>query len=126
MIYENFKLFKIARKFNPDLFLNFPHPYTYQMESFLNKPFLVFSDTEHAPLHHKLTVHFATKVFTPACYRLDLGKKHFRFELLKNPDLEKDIKAKREKLLSEKSDNTQFMMQEVEKMSSVEKYSINF
>jgi predicted glycosyltransferase len=126
MIYANFKLFKIARKFNPDLFLNFLHPYPSWVASFLNKPSLVFSDTEHAAIHHKLKVPFAIKVFTPACYRLDLGKKHFRFELLKNPDLEKGSKSKREKLLSEKLDTTQFMMREVEKMGSVEKYSINF
>lgn len=80
MIYANFKVFKIARNFNPDLFLNFLHPYPSQVASFLNKPSFVFSDTEHASLHHKLTVPFATKVFTPSCYRLDLGKKHIRFE----------------------------------------------
>ena len=40
---------------------------------------MVFSDTEHASLHHKLTVPFATKIFTPECYRIDLGEKHIRF-----------------------------------------------
>jgi predicted glycosyltransferase len=45
----------------------------------LGKVSLVFSDTEHAKLHHKLTVPFATKVFTPSCYRLDLGIKQVRF-----------------------------------------------
>jgi uncharacterized protein len=80
MIYANFKLLRIAQKFKPDLFLNFLHPYPSQVASLLNKPSLVFSDTEHASLHHKLTVPFATKIFTPTCYRLDLGKKHIRFK----------------------------------------------
>src|SRR5690606_4988102 len=43
------------------------------------KPSFVFSDTEHARLHHKLTLPFATRVFTPSCYRIDLGAKQVRF-----------------------------------------------
>src|SRR5690606_8670353 len=30
-------------------------------------------------LHHNLTLPFATKIFTPSCYRMSLGKKHVRF-----------------------------------------------
>jgi uncharacterized protein len=41
---------------------------------------LVFGDTEHAKLHHRLTLPYATKVFTPKCYITDLGKKHVRFK----------------------------------------------
>lgn len=80
LVYANFKLFRIARKFKPDLFLNFLHPYPSQVARFLGKPSLVFSDTEHASLHHRLTVPFATKVFTPSCYRIDLGPKQVRFQ----------------------------------------------
>lgn len=79
LLYANLKLLKISASFRPDLFLNFLHPYPSQVASLLGKPSLVFSDTEHASLHHKLTVPFATKLFTPACYRLDLGKKQVRF-----------------------------------------------
>jgi predicted glycosyltransferase len=80
MIYANFKLFRISLKFKPDLFLNFLHPYPSQVAKLLGKPSLVFSDTEHAKLHHRLTVPFATKIFTPQCYRIDLGEKHVRFQ----------------------------------------------
>lgn len=80
LVYANYKLFRIAQKFKPDLFLNFLHPYPSQVARFLGKPSLVFSDTEHASLHHRLTVPFATKIFTPSCYRIDLGPKHVRFK----------------------------------------------
>ena len=50
LLYANVTLFKIAKKFKPDIFLNFLHPYPSQVARFLNKPSLVFSDTEHASL----------------------------------------------------------------------------
>lgn len=79
LIYADLMLLKISAEFKPDLFLNFLHPYPSQVASMLGKPSLVFSDTEHASLHHQLTVPFATKVFTPSCYRSNLGEKQVRF-----------------------------------------------
>jgi uncharacterized protein len=80
LVYAEVKLIQIAAKFKPDIFLNFLHPYPSQVARLFGIPSLVFSDTEHAVLHHKLTVPFATKVFTPSCYRIDLGEKHVRFD----------------------------------------------
>lgn len=80
MIYADFMLLNIARKLKIDLFLNFLHPYPSQVAKILHKTSLVFSDTEHAKLHHKLTVPYATKVFTPDCYKIDLGEKQIRFK----------------------------------------------
>jgi uncharacterized protein len=79
LLYADLKLLYISRKFKPDLFLNFLHPYPSQVAKILNKTSLVFSDSEHAKLHHQLTVPYATKVFTPACYTIDLGQKQHRF-----------------------------------------------
>lgn len=79
LLYADFLLLKLSRKLKPDLYLNFLHPYPSQVASILGKASLVFSDTEHASLHHKLTVPFATKIYTPKCYRLDLGSKQVRF-----------------------------------------------
>jgi predicted glycosyltransferase len=80
LLYADFKLYSIARKHKIDLFLNFLHPYPSQVAKLLRKTSLVFSDSEHAKLHHKLTMPFVTKVFTPACYKIDLGEKHIRFK----------------------------------------------
>ncbi|MBF8964683.1 DUF354 domain-containing protein [Pontibacter sp. FD36] len=79
LLYADLKLLRLSQELEPDLYLNFLHPYPSHVAKLLGKPSLVFSDTEHATLHHKLTVPFATRVFTPACYRLDLGSKHVRF-----------------------------------------------
>lgn len=79
LAYANSKIYRLAKKFKPDLFLNFLHPYPSQVARLMGKPSLVFSDTEHATLHHRLTVPFATKVYTPACYRISLGEKQHRF-----------------------------------------------
>jgi hypothetical protein len=106
LLYANYKLMRISRAFKADLFLNFLHPYPSQVARLLGKVSLVFSDTEHARLHHKLTVPFATKVFTPSCYRIHLGEKHVHFngymELAylhpnyfnPNPDILKLLKVK--------------------------------
>jgi predicted glycosyltransferase len=79
LVYADLKLLMLSLKFKPDLFLNFLHPYPSHVAKLLHKISLVFSDSEHAKLHHKLTVPFATKIFTPACYLTDLGKKQVRF-----------------------------------------------
>ena len=62
LINANFTLFRYAKKLKSVLFLNFSHPYPSQVASLLNTPSLVFSDTEHASLHHRLTLPYATKV----------------------------------------------------------------
>ena len=80
LLYADLKLLQISRAFEPDLYLNFLHPYPSQVARLLGKVSLVFSDSEHARLHHKLTVPFATKIYTPSCYSIDLGKKQVRFK----------------------------------------------
>lgn len=79
LAYADFKLMQVSLSFKPDVFLNFLHPYPSQVAKLLGKPSLVFSDTEHAILHHKLTVPFATKIYTPSCYCKDIGPKQVRF-----------------------------------------------
>lgn len=80
LIYADLKLLWISRGFKTDLFINFLHPYPSHVARLLGKTSLVFSDTEHAKLHHQLTVPFATKIFTPSCYRISLGEKQIRFK----------------------------------------------
>jgi len=46
---------------------------------FLGKPSLLFDDTEHASLQVNLIRMFGTRIFTPCCYRKDLGKNHVRY-----------------------------------------------
>lgn len=80
LVYADTKLLWISKKYKVDLFLNFLHPYPSQVAKMLGKVSLVFGDTEHAKLHHKLTLPYATKIFTPGCYKIDLGVKQTRFK----------------------------------------------
>ncbi|MEP1305341.1 MAG: DUF354 domain-containing protein [Balneola sp.] len=73
------KLLGIIRKYKIDRVLSFMHPYGAQAAWMLRKKSILFSDTENANLHHKMSVPFATEVHTPVCFERDLGVKHHRF-----------------------------------------------
>ena len=79
LIYADLKILWQALRFRPDVFLSFLHPYPAHVAFLLRRFSIAFSDTEHARLHHQLTVPFATRIYTPDCYRIDLGAKHRRF-----------------------------------------------
>ena len=71
--------YKIAQEFKPDIFIGRALPHLAHVSMLLNKPFIIFEDTEIARLLHKITVPFASSIVTPECYRGDFGKKHIRF-----------------------------------------------
>src|SRR5688500_8018861 len=72
LLYADTKLLSLALRFKPDVFINFLHPYPSHVAKLLGKVSLVFSDTEHARLHHKLTFPFSTMFFTTTCNRQQL------------------------------------------------------
>lgn len=67
------------RMHKADLVVSFMHPYAVHAAKLCNIPSIIFSDTENANLHHRLTVPFATKIHTSNSFNKDLGKKHVRF-----------------------------------------------
>ena len=73
---SNLKLLKIARGFNPDLFVGKGSAYMGQVSRMLSKPYICFSDTEHAKLANLLTYPFADVICTPSCFkkRIDPSK----------------------------------------------------
>jgi len=78
LIFANFSLIRFAKKFKPVLFLNFLHPNPSQVAGLLGD-LLITCPNQHAPPHYRLTLPFAKKVFTPSCYRIDLGSVQVRF-----------------------------------------------
>jgi predicted glycosyltransferase len=68
-----------ARRFKPDIFLDFGTIYSCAASMMLRKPHLVFEDTENADLYRMLYKPFVTKIFTPQCFEKDLGRKQIRF-----------------------------------------------
>lgn len=71
--------YKISKQFKPDIFVARASPYLAHVSTVLNKPFIVFEDTEIAGALHKITIPFADSVVTPECYTKNHGKKHTRF-----------------------------------------------
>ncbi|MEX0906264.1 MAG: DUF354 domain-containing protein [Balneolaceae bacterium] len=78
-VYAVFILVRLIRKHNIDKVISFMHPYGAQAAWLMRKKSVLFSDSEHASLHHKLSIPFATEVHTPECFEVELGEKHHRF-----------------------------------------------
>ena len=77
-------LLKQAKKFQPNLLIGSSgNCYIAQVSRLIGKPSFIFDDTEHSKLQNSLTFPFATKIITPNCYLLDLGKKQIKYNGLK-------------------------------------------
>ncbi len=83
LLEHNYKLFKAARKFKPDIFLAFGGMSISHVGTLMRKPSISFYDTEHASLIKFVTLPFITKVCTPECYLDNYGKKQIRFKAYK-------------------------------------------
>ncbi|MDA0524401.1 DUF354 domain-containing protein [Methanococcoides alaskense] len=77
---NDLRLYMIARKFKPDVFVSPGSPYSAHVSSLMRKPHLAFSDTEIAGLVTMLTLPFTDKIYTSTSFYLDLGPKQERFK----------------------------------------------
>lgn len=73
-------LFRVARKYKPDIFVSFGSPYSAHVSRLLGKPHLAFIDTEIASFAINLMLPFTDIVYTSNSFTLDLGKKQKRFD----------------------------------------------
>jgi uncharacterized protein len=78
LVIKDFNLYKIAEKFKPDLLIGIGNEYISQIAFLINKPSIVFTDTEDAGLTHFLTTPFASVMCTPIFFKKDFGEKHVR------------------------------------------------
>lgn len=76
---SDFKLLKIALKFNPDILLGIASYKISHIGWLLKKKSYIFDDTEHSKAEIMLYKPFASKIFTPACFYKDLGNKQIRY-----------------------------------------------
>ena len=68
MILNEIKIFKIAKKFNPDIFVSVASPFSAHVSSILKKPHICLTDTEDANLQLALMVPFTKSILTPDCF----------------------------------------------------------
>jgi hypothetical protein len=65
---RDIKLLKFCRKFKPDVLTGISGYFISQVGKLINKPSVVWDDTEHQTLGHKITWPFATEIHSPSCY----------------------------------------------------------
>jgi len=73
-------LYRKYSTFQPDLLIGSSgNIYIANVAKLLHKKSIIFDDTEHTRLQNLMTFPFASYICTPACYQLDKGKKHVRY-----------------------------------------------
>ena len=79
LIRFDIKLFFVALRFKPDLFIAIMSVYASHVAFLLRKPHILLSDTEHAKWLHRLSFPFATSILTPTIFYKPLGKKQVKY-----------------------------------------------
>lgn len=73
-------LYKLARKYKPDIFLGFGSFYTAHVARLIGKPSIIFNDTEHSWIVRKIYVPFCNIIITPESYLKNHKSKHLYFK----------------------------------------------
>jgi predicted glycosyltransferase len=76
---REYKLLKIAKRFDPDVLMGILSPNVAQIAWILRKKSIIFNDTEHAVLVQKITYPFCDIICTPSCYLKYEGKKQIHY-----------------------------------------------
>lgn len=76
----DYKLFKSAKSFRPDLFVGVGSIYAAHAAALMGKPCILFDDTENSTEQYILYAPFVTNIFTPMCFQRDLGSKQIKYE----------------------------------------------
>jgi len=72
------KAYRLGKKFKPDVIVGTGIIAAYTSVLF-RKPCIVFTDTETPSLEQFLYKPFVKAIYTPSCFRKDLGRKHIRY-----------------------------------------------
>jgi uncharacterized protein len=79
LLKADLKIFNLARKWKPDVFLSFGSPYAAHTASILGKPHIALTDTEHAKLGILAFAPFSEVIITPDTFFKPFGTKHLKF-----------------------------------------------
>ena len=83
LLINDIKLLKIAKKYNPDIFVGRNSPYFSHVSFLLNKPFISLFDSDVKRSLYWLSIPFASSVITPKTFKCDLGSKHIPIDSYK-------------------------------------------
>ena len=79
-LYAINNIYRAAREFKPDIFLDMGTIFAAPVSKILGKPHITFDDTESAHKARTLFIPLISVILTPDVFQLDLGRKHIRFE----------------------------------------------
>ncbi len=72
-------IYKVARKFKPDLFLSFSSTYAAHVSRLMRKPHIVLDDTEHAKFELMMYPPFSDVILNPSCFHKTFSNKQLFF-----------------------------------------------
>lgn len=76
---RDWQIFKLARKFKPDVLTGISNPCASHVSRLIGAKSVIFNDTEHAKLGNRVTHPFAHVICTPSCFKKNLGRKQTRY-----------------------------------------------
>jgi predicted glycosyltransferase len=79
MIIHTAKLVRVSLSFKPDIIVSLGSPMAAWASFLIKAPHVSFDDTEHARLEHILYRPFTKLIYTPSCFKDNLGKKQIRY-----------------------------------------------
>jgi len=80
MLKIDYKLYNVAKKFQPDVLVGVHNPYIAHAGRLLGRPSITFTDTEHAKIASLITFPFTDIICTPSCFKKELGSKQIRYD----------------------------------------------
>ncbi len=78
-IKRDYKILKIANKFNPDILMGILNPCVAHASKLLGKKSIIFNDSEVVTSTALITYPFADVICTPSNFSKNIGKKHVKF-----------------------------------------------
>jgi uncharacterized protein len=80
MFYADYIIFKVAKRFKPDLFLSFGSTYAAHVSRLCRKPHIAIDDTEHAIFELMMYPPFSNVILNPSVYWKKYSPKQLFFE----------------------------------------------
>ncbi|OGO23657.1 MAG: hypothetical protein A2144_01450 [Chloroflexi bacterium RBG_16_50_9] len=80
LLKADYRLWRIARKFDPDILTGICSVEAAHVSVLLRKPCIIFDDTAHARVQYHLYAPFADVICSPSCFEKNLGKKQVRYD----------------------------------------------
>ena len=78
-IARDYRLYKVAKKFKPDIFISHGSMFAAHVAKLFRKPHISLEDTENSTEQIRLYAPFTDAILTSICFKLKFGKKQVRY-----------------------------------------------